>query len=425
MSGVPPLRHLGRLRLVAVGINSVVGGGIFILPATVAALVGPASLAAYLVAGAVVLGVGSALARLASRFDASGGPYLYIRKTFGPFAGFQIGWLFCLARLTAMANLLHAFALYIGALVPSLAHPAGRTMLVLSCTAVVVGVNIRGIRQTSGATTLLVLAKVAPLVVLGIAGLFFMRADNFTPTPFQPADFLRATLLLLFAFSGFEILTVPAEESLRPRRDMPFALFATILMVCGLYLLVHTVSTGILPDLGRQTAPLAGVAAVVAGAPGRYGMTAVAAVSIAGCSLASLLGATRLLYALSSARQIPSWIGSLHPRLRTPMLASLLVGGLAALLAILGGYAFLAAVSSGARLLTYFACCLACLRPALGGRGAARIGAAVTAVAILVLLSGLEQREAIFGMIGIGVGMVLYLFARRGRSDGVPQEERT
>ena len=71
---VQPLRHLGRFRLVALGINSVIGGGIFIMPATVAALVGPASLAAYLLAGTVVIGVGLALASLASRLVAHAFP---------------------------------------------------------------------------------------------------------------------------------------------------------------------------------------------------------------------------------------------------------------------------------------------------------------------------------------------------------------
>ena len=423
MTGVAPLKHLGRPRLIAIGLNSVVGGGIFILPATVAALVGTASLLAYLVAGLVVLGVGAALAHLASRFDASGGPYLYVQQTFGAFAGFQVGWLFCLARLTAMANLVNGFALYLGALIPALGQPVWRVSLVLACCTAVIGINVAGIRPTSGATNFLVLAKLAPLFVLGIAGLFFVRPENFTPMAFPPADFLRAVLLLIFAFTGFEILTVPAEEAIRPRRDVPAALIATILIVCGLYLLIHSVATGALADLGGETAPLASLSEVVAGPAGRYGMTAIAALSMAGCSLASLLGATRLLYAMSSAREIPAWMGALHPVTRTPVGGSLLVGGIAAVLAILGGYEFLAAVSAGTRLLIYLVCCLACTRRSVTGRARARVGAALTAVAIVVLLGTLELREILFGMIGIGVGMTLYLVARRGHADRAIQRE--
>ncbi|HEU4401912.1 MAG TPA: APC family permease, partial [Candidatus Polarisedimenticolia bacterium] len=318
MSGVAPLRHLGRSALVAVGINSVVGGGIFILPASVAALVGPASLGAYVIAGTVALGVGWSLAALAARFDISGGPYLYVHHAFGGFAGFQAGWLFCLARLTAMASLLNGFARYLGALLPGGSGIEARALLVSLCAVAVVGSNVAGIRQTSGIANLLAIVKVVPLVLLGLAGLAFVRPESFAPAPFEPLPFVRAVLLLVFAFSGFEILTVPAEESLRPRRDMPYALLATILTVCVLYLMVHAVALGTLPGLRTEAAPLASVAGIMIGPPGRYAMTAVAALSTAGCALASLVGGTRMLYAMSRAAQIPAWIGALSVGRRTP-----------------------------------------------------------------------------------------------------------
>lgn len=416
VNSVAPLRHLGRFRLVAVGINSVIGGGIFILPAVVVALVGPASLWAYGVAGAVVLGVGGALGSLASRFERSGGPYLYVQRSFGGFAGFQVGWLFCLARLTAMASLLNGFARYVGALVPWGADLAARAALVAVCAVFVVGTNVIGIRQTSGVTNVLAAVKIAPLVLLGIAGLFFVSGDNFAAVPYRPIDFLRAVLLLIFAFSGFEILTVPAEESLRPRRDMPIALLATILTVGAIYVMVHAVSLGMLRGLGSEKAPLATAAGIIAGEGGRYAMTAVAALSTAGCSLASLVGGSRMLYAMSSARQIPGWIGALDARLRTPVAASLLVGGLATGLAVFGTYEWLSAVSAGTRLLVYLACCLASLREGrAAGNGRGRAVAVLTAAAIVALLFGLEPGEVVAGMIGIAVGMGFYLAARPER----------
>ena len=105
---------------------------------------------------------------------------------------------------------------------------------------------------------------------------------------------------------------MPAEESLEPRRDIPFALLATIGTVCLIYSLVHTVSLGALPDLGSETAPLASVAGLIAGQAGRYGMTLVAAVSMAGCALIALVGGSRLMYAMSEASQIPRVLGALE-----------------------------------------------------------------------------------------------------------------
>jgi amino acid transporter len=179
---------------------------------------------------------------------------------------------------------------------------------------------------------------------------------------------------------------------------------------------VHVAALGALADLASEKAPLATLAAMEFGAGGRFALTAAAALSMAGCSLISLLGATRILYAMSSAGRIPAGLGALHPGSRTPVRASLLTGGIATVLAIGGGYAFLAAVSSGTRLLIFAACCVACLVP--GGPRARRfegVVPALTGVAILVLLTRLEPREVVFGMIGIGAGLILSLVAGRRR----------
>jgi APA family basic amino acid/polyamine antiporter len=423
---VRPLRHLGLARLTTIGINSVIGGGIFILPATAAALVGAASLPAYLVAGLIVLGIGSVLGRLAGRFETSGGTYAYIEHSFGPRAGFLAGWLFWLARTTAMGNLLNGAALYLGALWPALVSPVPRAAVILLAAALVTGLDIAGIRQASRASDLFTILKVAPLVVVGLAGLAIVEPSRLAPQGAAPAAFLRTVLLLMYAFTGFESMVVPAEESKDPRRDMPRALFTTVACVCTIYLMVHVAALGALPDLGSEKAPLATLAAMEFGQTGRLAITFAAALSMAGCSLSSLLGANRMVYAMSSLGRIPAWFGALNPRSRTPVRAALLTGGIATFLAIAGGYAFLAAISSGTRLLVFAGCCAACLFPALrkaapgaGGPGSIRgLGAAVpalTGLAILVLLTRLEPREVLFGMIGIGAGLFLSLLAGRGR----------
>jgi len=337
---------------------------------------------------------------------------------FGEFAGFQVGWLFCLARITAMAGLVNGFGRYLGALLPWAAAPVGRAAVIIACSALITTINMIGIRQTSKATNLFTVAKVVPLVLLAIAGLFFLRWGNFTPVPVEPLSFVRAVLLLIFAFSGFEILTVPAEESLQPRRDMPFALIATILTVCAIYLPVHLVAAGMLDNLASEQAPLATVAGILAGPAGRYGMTFIAATSMAGCALISLVGGTRLMYSMSSARQIPRWMGSLHAGWRTPVRATLIIGVLGTALAIASAYRTLAAISAGTRLLVYLACCCACLRRPSAAPGEpdglrGRIIPALTSVAIVALLCALERDEIIGGLSGVGIGTVLYLGMRR------------
>jgi len=425
VSTVVPLRHLGLLRLVALGVNSVIGGGIFIMPAVVAARLGPTSLLAWVAAAIVVTGVGLSFGRLAALHERSGGPYVYIRHAFGPFVGFQAGWLFCIARITAAASLFNGFARYVGALLPGGSSVVGRTALVLLCAFFVIGVNVAGIRQTSTVANTLAIVKVVPLLILGVAGLFAGDASRLIPVAAEPMEFVRSVLLLIFAYTGFEIVTLPAEEALRPRRDMPVALAMTIGTVCAVYLLVQAMALGLVDDLGNQAAPLATAARILAGGPGLYAMTLVAGLSTAGCALASLVGGSRVVYAMAEARQLPRTLGALDPARRTPVRAILILGGIGALLAILAAYEWLSAVSAGARLLLYLACCLACLRPVRGGAGTAVSGwrdrltrgiAILTAVVVTGLLTALEPTEAIAGMIGVTIGIILYLAARRDRA---------
>jgi amino acid transporter len=416
-SGVAPIRHLGRLRLVAVGLNSVIGGGIFVLPATVAALAGAASLPIYLVVAAFVLLIGTVLGRLARRHDGSGGPYVYVEEAFGPLAGFLIGWLFCLSRLTAFANLVGGVALYVGALLPAMARPLPRALIILACATLVTWITVAGIRQAARAFDILAVLKIAPLVILGVLGLALVQPARLVPGPVEAAPLVRSVLLLVFAFTGFEILTVPAEEARRPRADMPFALLATILSVSAVYLAVHAAALGALPDLGHETAPLASLAGLLWGGAGRTGMTALAGISMMGCALAALVGASRVIYAMGTARQIPDWMGALDPVRRTPARAALLFGLAGTALAIAANYGFLAAVSASARLLVFLGSCLACLRlpTARGAPLRGRVLPAVCAAAIGVSLLGLQPRELVFGMMGVGAGIGLYLIARHAR----------
>jgi amino acid transporter len=327
-----------------------------------------------------------------------------------------------------MANLLNGAALYLGALVPLLARPGPRAALILAAAAIVLGVLVAGIRQTALAAEVLAVAKVTPLLLLGVAGLWLVSPERLHPAPVEPASMLRSVLLLIYAFTGFETLTVPAEEARRPTRDIPMALGATLGIVCGLYLLVHVAALGGLENLASEAAPLATLADRLAGPAGRLVMTLVATLSMAGCALASLVGASRMLYAMAASGQIPAALGALEPRRRTPAVAAVLTATLGAALAIGGGYAFLAAVSSGSRLLIYLVCCLAALKGTAALRGTAALkGVAawlirrsvpvLTAAAIVVLLFGLKPSEVLFGMIGVGVGLGLFFLARTGRRE--------
>ena len=142
-----PVRAVGVLSLTAIAMNGMIGAGIFALPANVAQLAGLSSPLAYIVAGAATLLIALCFAEAGSLFEASGGPYLYTRAAFGPFTGFQAGWMFVLTRATAVAAISNTFAAYLGYFWPVVAHGAGRLATVTVLIAALAVINSLGIRQ--------------------------------------------------------------------------------------------------------------------------------------------------------------------------------------------------------------------------------------------------------------------------------------
>jgi len=267
--------------------------------------------------------------------------------------------------------------------------------------------------QTSSATNLFTIAKV------GRSSSWRSSAcSSSTPEtscgPVAPLSFVRAVLLLIFRLLGVRDLTVPAEESLQPRRDMPFALIATILTVCAIYLPIHLVAAGMLDHLASEQAP-SRPWPESAGPAGRYGMTFIAATSMAGCALISLVGGTRLAYAMSSAGR--SRAGSDPPRRLAHAGAPRFLIGVLRPRRHRQRLQHPAAVSAGTRCwLIWPAAAPACAgrrerrgRHGCGanGRRLRRIIPALTSLAIVTLLCALEREEIIGGLSGVGFGTVL------------------
>jgi amino acid transporter len=414
----PGLRRVvGLLGLTAIALNGVVGSGIFVLPATVYGLAGPAAPVAHLLAATLMAMVVLCFAEAGSRFDETGGPYLYARVAFGDFLGFMAGWMFFLSRLAAAAAIANAMTGYLGYLDPRLGSGAGR----VAAMAVVIGglaaLNLVGVRPGSWAVNLLTVAKLVPLLLFVGVGLFFIEAGRVAVLPLPEAGSLRqATLLLVFAYGGFENASVPTEESRDPRRHLPVALSFTIAATTVLYVLIQVVAQGTLPELASSPAPLAAAARNVMGSSGALLMTAGAVVSTVGSISALALVGPRILYAFARHGQLPSALAAVHPRYRTPHVAVAAFAVLAGGAALAGGFAELAAVSAGARLLFGVSTCLAI--PVLRRRlrpdqrdfrlpGGPTIPLVVTAFSIW-LLAGLTLPQALAALVGLVSGLAVY-----------------
>jgi basic amino acid/polyamine antiporter, APA family len=262
-TGEPPRlrRVVGLAGLTAIAVNGVVGSGIFVLPATVALILGPASPVAYLVAAFLTALVVLCFAEAGSRTERTGGPYVYAREAFGPFVGFQVGWLFFLTRLTAAAAIANAFVAYLGVLWPAVSAGLGRAVVLTALLGGFALANTAGIRQGAFLVNVLTVAKLVPLLFFVGVGLFYVDPGRYQILTVPDLPGLReASLLLIFAFGGFENASVPAEEVRQPRRNVPIALLMAIAATTVLYVLIQVVTLGTYPDLAGDPAPLASAA---------------------------------------------------------------------------------------------------------------------------------------------------------------------
>jgi amino acid transporter len=418
------LRAVGLFGLIAIAVNGVIGSGIFVLPATVAALLGPASPVAYIIAAFLVALIVLCFAEAGSRFEQTGGPYLYAREAFGNFVGLEVGWMFLLSRLAATSAIANAFILYLGTFWPWTASGAGRA---LALTVLLWGLgllNLAGVRYGAWAVNLLTIAKLVPLLLFAAVGLFFVDSSRYQILALPDLTSLRqASLALIFAFGGFENASVPTEEVKNPTRNLPIALVASIALTAILYIAIQIVSLGTLPGLASDPTPLASAARVFLGPAGAVILTLAAVLSTSGSISAVALVGPRILYSLAEGGQLPRVLAQVHPRYRTPHVAVILFALTAWAIALYGSFAQLVTVSAIARLLFSATTCLAVpvlRRKMSNGKPIFTVpgGVIIPALAAVIsiwLLTGISKAQAIAGAGALLVGAVLYLSVGRSR----------
>jgi amino acid transporter len=416
----PTLRRaLGRWDLTGVGINQVIGSGIFLLPASLALQVGGWSWIAVALVALLALLIALNFAEAGSRFEGTGGAYLYTRAAFGRFVSFEVGWMLWVARATSWASVVNGLADALGYYWPGALGGLLRTAIIATVVLSIMAVNLIGIRQSAIVVNTLTWAKLTPLVIFIIVGLPYV-----TPAALVPGvapgweQVSTSALLLIFAFGGYETIPVPAGEAKDPRRAVPFAMIVTVLVVAVVMILVQIVSLGTLPGLAASRTPLADAAALFMGGSGALLMTAGATVSMTGNNMGQALSGSRNLYALAEQGDLPRLFGRVHPRFQTPDFAIVFTSLVALALALSGSFATMAAASAVARLLVYAGTCASVLVLRREGRAAFTIpgGPVVPVVALVVsvaILYGASALQLQVGIVAIAVGAALFLIARR------------
>lgn len=350
------IRAVGMWGLVAMCINGVVGSGVYLLPTETFKLLGPFSLWAPLLFAIPVFILALCFAEAASHFTQPGGAYLYARSAFGDFIGFETGWMNTLARITSLAALANGFIVSLARIVPAAGEPTARAVLIILSLVVFGLIHALGIRYGAGTIYFFTWGKMLPLMVFIVVALIAFLHNPLPGSMTLPAGTIHwseAGLFLLFAYAGFENLGIPAGEYKNPRRDLPIALLIGIGAIAATYSLAQLAAMASLPDLSRTETPIADAAAQILGHPGALLITVGAILSILGTNLGTTLEASRMIYALTRDRKPFRFLGYVHPRTHTPVLAIAILILIAIPVAVAGSFAKLALLSAGARLTTY------------------------------------------------------------------------
>ena len=417
------VRAIGRWSLAALVINSVIGSGVFGLPSTVASLVGAFSPLAVLLAGAGMAVIFACFAEVASQFHQAGGPYLYARAAFGRAMGLQMGWMLLLGQVAAPAANANLFVIYLGQFWPHATDPVPRTIILTALIGLLALINIRGVRAGARVSNVFTAAKLIPLGAVIAMGLFVLHSHHPAPpahsAPILASQWLKALLLLVFAYGGFETALAPMSEAENPRRDAPFALFTALIACTAIYALIQWVVVGVLPHAAQSDRPLADVASVALGALGA-GLVAVGAlIAFYGYLSAKILGMPRVAFALAEQGDFPKALAAVHPRFHTPYVSILVFAALVWGFALSGEFTWNVTLSAVARLLYYGVCCAALpvLRRKRPGTArfhlpAGNLFAVVAVLMCIALITRVDFRQSLIVAATIALGILNWLVVR-------------
>jgi len=351
------LRGIGFAGAAVLVLNSVIGAGIFALPGVIAARAGILSPWLFLVIGVLIITVVLTFAELSSYFKDSGGPVLFTTSAFGPLVGFSTGWILFVSRMTAFAANTNAMAVYLAVVWPWFGSGIGRGLLIVSVCSTLTWANFIGVKEGVRTMVVITFLKIVPILILILLGLQHVSADTLFPATMPTIDDLGGTtLLLIYAFVGFESATIISGETKKPKETLPKALVQMIMIIGVLYFLIVLVYISVLPDAGASEATLTEVGRELMGPAGAIMITFAAFFSIGGNLSSIMLAVPRLPFALAEERLLPRWFGHVHEKYSTPSNSILLLGGLGLIFALSGSFAALAAASSLTRLISFVLC---------------------------------------------------------------------
>ncbi|HUL39571.1 MAG TPA: amino acid permease [Methanomassiliicoccales archaeon] len=397
-------RTLGLFDAYAIGLGAIIGAGIFVVTGVAANLAGPALLLSLIIGAAVSAFTAISFAELAMRIPKEGGGYEFAHELVSPFGGFLSGWMWILSNVLTGTAVAIGFASYLAIFVPLPVN----VMAALACLGVM-AVNLWGIRESTTFNDLLVVFKVAVLLIFVAIGIFLVHPENFAPfAPNGTLGVMQGAAIIFFAYAGFGRIAMISEEVIDPKRTVPMAIFLALITSTIIYMMVAGVSIGMVGSeaLASSASPLSTAAALESPFLSKLvGLAALAATL--SVLLTTLLGMSRVAFAMARNGDLPRTLTRLHPRTRTPIVAIVLFGGLMAIFCIFSSVLFAAALSNFGALVYYAlvnASAIRMPRPTYP-----RIIPMIGLVTCLGLLIFLGLQAWLFGVLGLILVFVLFL----------------
>lgn len=347
-------------------INGTVGAGIFALPALVGAELGAFSVFAYIFCGIMMAAIMLCYAEIGTRVTTTGGSYAYVSAAFGDYAGFIVSWLAVFGwSILGSAALMNVIADSLAVLFPTFSNPWIRGSLFFVLLGFLVVTNIRGAKEGVALIETITVIKLLPLFAIIIFGFSLVNSENLHWEHLPSiSTFGNTTLMLFFAFAGFETALGVSGEIKNPKRTIPLGILLGGGFVLVLYLFLQTVTQGILgAEIGAvKEAPLAAVAERIIGPIGGTVLLIAAAISCFGAVSTDVLNTPRVLYAGSNDGLFPKFLGKIHPKFATPHWSIFCFAGMIFVFAVSGGFQQLAILASAAILIIYILVILATIK---------------------------------------------------------------
>jgi len=423
-------RQLNTFDTTSLVVGSAIGADIFVVPALSAKLLGPASLLIWLAGAAIAIVIALCFAYCATFLPRVGGSYAYAKEVAGPYAGFMVGWALLLAEWFSLSVFPVVFTQYFVALVPNLNQPSQVLLKAVFIVAIIL-TNIYGVKTAGKVNDLLTILKLGPLFLLICAGVVFIAFQpHLAFSHFQPffvgdvSSIGQALVLIFWAYAGFELSSLPADEIQHPKKTLPKALLFGMLIVAAFYIITNFVVIGVVDQatLASSAAPLTVAAAnVFSLSPtlsiiGGLILAVGALVSILGADESGTIGTSRLALAMSIDGMLPKAFSKLQKSYHTPYIGIIFLC-LTAFIASLTDS--LSALINSSVFLLSFAYLATCVSAVLLERKYARkpvdiwertLLPGLGVIFSLLLMTQVSAQQILISAILLAVGIPVYIF---------------